>query len=163
MRGMPHVPRVLLSLSFVALRIRPEILDFDTDFGLRLGQTKPKIPGTVPTDRNTTIPNDSGPISGCLDDDPKLLIKLRDISAEPYARDPARRMLGAGSRSLQGPEITRVLHRFGKSGGGARMGRLCAAQGPQSGYKGPKSGYKEDIGWALRAQLLARLGPLCPD
>ena len=26
----------------------------------------------MPTDRRTTIPNDSGPISSCFDDDPKL-------------------------------------------------------------------------------------------
>ncbi len=35
--------------------------------GLKLGS------GTVPTNRHTTIPNDSGPISACFDDDPKLL------------------------------------------------------------------------------------------
>ena len=55
------------------LRIRPEIFDFEPELGLKRGQTKPKIPGTVPTDRHTTIPNDSGPISACFDDDPKLL------------------------------------------------------------------------------------------
>jgi hypothetical protein len=53
------------------LRIRPEILDFEPDLGLKLGQTKPKIPGTVPINRHTTMPNDSGPISPCFD--PKLL------------------------------------------------------------------------------------------
>ncbi len=55
------------------LRIRPEIFDVEPGFGLKLGQTKPKIPGTSPTNRHTTIPNDSGPISACFDDDPKLL------------------------------------------------------------------------------------------
>ena len=55
------------------LRIRPRIFDFEPDLGLKLGQTKPKISGTVPTNRHTTIPNDSGPISACFDDDPKLL------------------------------------------------------------------------------------------
>ena len=55
------------------LRIRPGIFDFEPDLGLKLGQTKPKISGTVPTNRHTTIPNDSGPISACFDDDPKLL------------------------------------------------------------------------------------------
>jgi hypothetical protein len=54
------------------LMIRPEIFDFGPDLGLKLGQTKPKVPGTVPTNRNTTIPNDSGPISACFDDDPNL-------------------------------------------------------------------------------------------
>ncbi len=44
-------------------RIRPEIFDFEPDLGLKLGQTKPKISGTVP---------DSGLISSCFDDDPKL-------------------------------------------------------------------------------------------
>ncbi len=31
--------------------VRPEIFDFDPDLGLKLGQTKPQIPGTVPTER----------------------------------------------------------------------------------------------------------------
>ncbi len=30
-------------------RIQPEIFDFEPDLGLKLGQTKPKISGTVPT------------------------------------------------------------------------------------------------------------------
>ena len=51
------------------LRIRPEIFDFEPDLGLKRGQTKPKISGTAPTNRHTTIPNDSGPISACFDDD----------------------------------------------------------------------------------------------
>ena len=55
------------------LRIRPGILDFELDLALKPHQAKPKIPGTVPTDRHTTIPNDSGPISKRFDDDPKLL------------------------------------------------------------------------------------------
>jgi hypothetical protein len=55
------------------LRIRPEIFDFEPGLGLKLRQTKPKISGTVPTNRHTTIPNDSGPISEWFDDDPKLL------------------------------------------------------------------------------------------
>ncbi len=52
--------------------IRPEIFDFEPDLGLELGQTKPKISGTETTNRHTSIPNDYGPISVCLDDDPKL-------------------------------------------------------------------------------------------
>ncbi len=32
-----------------------------------------RIPGTVPTDRHTTTPHDSDPISACFDDHPKLL------------------------------------------------------------------------------------------
>ncbi len=43
------------------------------DLGPKLGQTKAKMPGTAPTDQHTMIPNDSGPISACFDDDPKLL------------------------------------------------------------------------------------------
>ncbi len=54
------------------LRVRPDIFDFQPDLGLQLGQTKPKISGTVPTNRHTTIPDDYGPISACFDDDPKL-------------------------------------------------------------------------------------------
>ena len=57
--------------------MRPEIVDFEPDLGLKLGQTKPKISGTVPTDRHTTIPNDSGPIPAWFDDDPKLLFTVR--------------------------------------------------------------------------------------
>jgi hypothetical protein len=40
--------------------------------GLKLGQPKPKLSGTVPTNRRTSIPNDSGPMSVCFDDDPKF-------------------------------------------------------------------------------------------
>ncbi len=54
-------------------RVRPEIFDFETDLGRRLGQTNPKVSGTVPTNRHTPIPHDLGPISECSDDDPKLL------------------------------------------------------------------------------------------
>ncbi len=53
--------------------MRPEIVDFEPDSGLKVGQTNPKISGMLPTDRHTTIPNDSGPFSACFDDDPKLL------------------------------------------------------------------------------------------
>ncbi len=50
-------------------RIRPEIFGFEPDLGLQ----QPKIPGTVPTNGHTTIPNDSEPISTCFDGDSKLL------------------------------------------------------------------------------------------
>ncbi len=53
-----------------------EIFYFEPDLGLKLGQTKPNISGTVPTNRHTTIPNDSGQISACLDYDQQLF-KLR--------------------------------------------------------------------------------------
>ncbi len=53
-------------------RIRQEISNFEPDLGLRLGTTKPNTSGTAPTNWYTTIPNDSGPISACFDDDPKL-------------------------------------------------------------------------------------------
>ncbi len=55
------------------LRMRWEIFDFEPDLGLKLGQTKHKLPGTLPTDRQATIPHDSGPISACFHNDPKLL------------------------------------------------------------------------------------------
>ncbi len=55
------------------LGIRPEIFDFGPESGLKDSKTKPRIPGTVPTDRHTTIPNDPGPMSACFDDDPKLV------------------------------------------------------------------------------------------
>ncbi len=47
--------------------------DVEPDLGPRLSKTIPKIPGTVPTNGHATIPNDSGPISACFGDDPKLL------------------------------------------------------------------------------------------
>ncbi len=37
-------------------RIQPEIFDFDSDLGPKLGQIKTKISGTVPTNRHTQIP-----------------------------------------------------------------------------------------------------------
>ncbi len=55
------------------VRIRLGIFDFEPDLGLKMGQPKPKISGTAPTDRQTTIPSDSGPISAWFDNDPKLL------------------------------------------------------------------------------------------
>ncbi len=55
------------------LRIRPEIFGFEPDLGLKHGQTKHNISGTEPTNRHTTIPNDSGPMSACFDDDSQLL------------------------------------------------------------------------------------------
>ncbi len=48
-------------------------MDFEPALGLKLNQTKPNISCTVPTNRHTAIRNDSGPISACFDDDPKLL------------------------------------------------------------------------------------------
>ncbi len=60
------VPRTLL-------RVRLETFDFDLDLVLKLGQIKPKISGTVPAHRHTTIPTASGPISVCFENDPKLL------------------------------------------------------------------------------------------
>ncbi len=83
--GAPEIPARLLRAVEVPpgsaelkgpqklFRIRPEIFDFEPDLVLKPGQTKPKIPGTVPTNRHTPMPNDSGPISACFDDDPKLL------------------------------------------------------------------------------------------
>ncbi len=55
------------------LRIRPGICDFEPDLGLKLGQTKAKISGAVPTNRHISIPSDSVAISACFDGDPKLL------------------------------------------------------------------------------------------
>ncbi len=54
------------------LRIRQEIFEFESDASLKRRQTQPKIHGAVPTDRHTTVPNGSGPVSACFDDDPKL-------------------------------------------------------------------------------------------
>ncbi len=48
------------------------MFEFCPDLGLKRSRDKPEIPGTVPTDRHTTIPNDSGPISACFHKDPKL-------------------------------------------------------------------------------------------
>ncbi len=62
-------------------RIRPEIFVFEPDSGLKLDQTKPVLSGTVPTNRHTTIPNHSGPISACFDDDPKLNCEIAQPSS----------------------------------------------------------------------------------
>ncbi len=53
------------------VRIRAEVVESEPDLGLKLGQTKPKISCTIPTNGHTTIPNESGPISGSFFDDPK--------------------------------------------------------------------------------------------
>ncbi len=50
------------------LRIRPEIFDFKPDSGLKRSQAKPKIPGTVLTDRH----NESKRFWTNFGDDPKL-------------------------------------------------------------------------------------------
>ncbi len=55
------------------LRIRPDMFDFEPELGSEPSSTQPKIRGTVPTDRHTTSPNDSGPISVYFEDDPTLL------------------------------------------------------------------------------------------
>ncbi len=55
------------------LRFRPGIFDFDPDVALKLGHTKPKISGSVPTKRRSQR---SRTILGrfrCFNDDPKLL------------------------------------------------------------------------------------------
>ncbi len=56
------------------MRIRPEIFDFGSDLGLKLGQAKPEISGKVPANWHTTIPHDFWPISKCFDRDPKLIM-----------------------------------------------------------------------------------------
>ncbi len=64
------------------LRIRPEIFDFEPEFGLKVSQ-----PGTVPTNRHTTNPNESGPISACFDDDPTIrkFVTERKLSRQAHA------------------------------------------------------------------------------
>ncbi len=52
------------------LRIRPGIFDFEPELGLKLRQIKHNIPCTVPTNRHATIPNESGQILACFNDDP---------------------------------------------------------------------------------------------
>ncbi len=66
LRAVPGRPPKLL-------KFRPEVWDFDSQLGLKLGQTEPKMSGTVPTNRHTTIPNDAGPIAACFHNDPKFL------------------------------------------------------------------------------------------
>ncbi len=70
--GWPNRDSAELKRLRKLVRIRPKIVDFEPDLGLKLGRTKPKISGTVPTNRHTTIPSDSEPISACSDDDPNL-------------------------------------------------------------------------------------------
>ncbi len=59
------IPSAQLKGTRKRLRIRPGVFDFEP------GQTKPKISGTVLTNRHTTIPNDSEPILAFFKDDPK--------------------------------------------------------------------------------------------
>ncbi len=66
------------------LTIRPGIFDFDSDLGLKLVHTKPKISSTVPTTWPTSIPDDCGPISACFVDDPK---HLNDELTQPRGRE----------------------------------------------------------------------------
>ncbi len=40
------------------------IFDFEPNWGLKMGWTKTKMPGTVPTNLHTTIPNDNKMIAG---------------------------------------------------------------------------------------------------
>ncbi len=71
--GIPPETSAELKGPRKIVRMWLEIFDFKPDLGLKLGQTKPQISGTVPTNRHTTIPNNSGPISACLDDHPERL------------------------------------------------------------------------------------------
>ena len=76
--GVSHSFSLSPSPSFsLSLSLKPTIqgvFDSEPGLGLKLGQSKPTMPGTVPTDRHTTIPIDSGPIPAALfDDDPELL------------------------------------------------------------------------------------------
>ncbi len=88
------------------LRIRLENLDFEPDLGLKLGQTKPKIPGTVLTDRHTTTPNDSGQISACFDDDPKLFnCEITQSSDVAVRHDPGSGFFAVPGESGQGPGV----------------------------------------------------------
>ncbi len=94
-RGSPSVNPQGLSSLFVVysaelqgpgklVRIRPEIFDFELELGLKLGHSKPKISGTVPTNWHTTIPNDSGPIG------PKTHSMLHNNASEQEIGLPGR-------------------------------------------------------------------------
>ncbi len=65
--------------------IRPEIFNFEPELGLKLGQNKPTTSGTAHTDRHITMPSDSGPMSVCFHDGPKLLHCEMRSSAEPWS------------------------------------------------------------------------------
>ncbi len=52
---------------------RPGIFDFEPDLGQKLGHPKPKISCTESTNRLSTIPNESVPISARFNDDPLIL------------------------------------------------------------------------------------------
>ncbi len=47
----PGAPKTVFHFSF-----------FESDLGLKLGQAKLQIQGTVPADRHAAIPNDSDPV-----------------------------------------------------------------------------------------------------
>ncbi len=97
------------------LRIRPEIFDFGSDVGLKGGKTKPKIPGTAPTDWHTTIPTDSGPMSVCFHNDPKL---LNCEIAQP---------------SLGGRQHTKVANCIDRDGGPGLKKAKCGSRVPEAG------------------------------
>ena len=77
------------------------MVGFEPDLGLAPNQTKPNIPGTVPTNWHTTIPNDSGPVSACFDDDPKL---LNCEIAQPRQCGPNAKAPDVGSKPFPWPE-----------------------------------------------------------
>ena len=67
------------------LRIRPKIIDLGPKSAPKPDEAKPKMPGSVPTNRHKPIPIDFGPVSGCFDHDPKL---LNCEIAQPSQRGP---------------------------------------------------------------------------
>jgi hypothetical protein len=101
------------------LRIWPEIIDVEPDVGLKPHQAKPKIPGTVSTNRHTTTPNDSGQASTRFNDHRRAAPKTKPAAAAPKEMEG----LGAGGPSVKSGE---------KSG---------SAQG--KGVAQPNSGQKE--------------------
>ncbi len=122
-----------------------ETFDFEPDLGLKLGQTKPQISSTVPTNRPTAVPNESVPISACFGDNPKLLncgiaqprprgglgapkfgrkhlvFDLLPLSPSPSPINPFKRALIG---SLKGPQVERRSQGLGPCKQSSRVRRL---------------------------------------
>jgi hypothetical protein len=104
--GLLHPISAELKWPRIIFKIRPGIFDFEPGLGLKRSQTEPPIPGTVPTDRRTTSPNDSGTISRCFDYDPKL---FNCETAQPSNSSEMPLLYGAEAGWLQSTALKKAV------------------------------------------------------
>ncbi len=64
------------------LRIRPEIINVGPKSAPKPDETKPKMPGAVPTNRHKPMPIDFGPVSLRFEDDPKFVKLWRALRGD---------------------------------------------------------------------------------